>query len=105
MTMKDCSVSPKLNFFSCADMYVKDIQSGICAKEGTPTIDKETVATALVNGRNLLGPVVGNFCMDLAIQKARDAGIGWVVAYGKSTYEAVAPQDNIYRKDSNNHIH
>ncbi|XP_023698049.1 uncharacterized oxidoreductase YjmC-like isoform X1 [Paramormyrops kingsleyae] len=68
------------------DMYVKDIQTGICAKEGTPTIDKETVATALVNGRNLLGPVVGNFCMDLAIQKARDAGIGWVVAYGSNHF-------------------
>lgn len=63
-------------------MYVKDIQSGICAKDGEPVVEKESAATALVDGKNLLGPVVGNFCMDLAIKKAREAGIGWVVARG-----------------------
>lgn len=65
-----------------ADMYVKDIKTGICAKDGEPVVEKETAATALVDGRNLLGPVVGNFCMKLAIQKAKEAGIGWVVARG-----------------------
>lgn len=64
-------------------MYVKDIQTGICAKDGEPVIDKESPATALVNGKNLLGPVVGNFCMDLAIKKAKEVGIGWVVAHGE----------------------
>lgn len=63
-------------------MYVKDIQSGICAKDGEPVVEKESAATALVDGKNLLGPVVGNFCMDLAIKKARESGIGWVVAHG-----------------------
>ncbi|KAG5839084.1 hypothetical protein ANANG_G00201180 [Anguilla anguilla] len=68
------------------DMYVKDIQTGICEKDGEPTIVKESVATALVNGNNLLGPVVGNFCMDLAIRKAREVGIGWVVAHGSNHF-------------------
>ncbi|XP_064168141.1 uncharacterized oxidoreductase YjmC-like [Anguilla rostrata] len=68
------------------DMYVKDIQTGICEKDGEPTIDKESAATALVNGNNLLGPVVGNFCMDLAIRKAREVGIGWVVAHGSNHF-------------------
>ncbi|XP_056137622.1 (2R)-3-sulfolactate dehydrogenase (NADP(+))-like [Lampris incognitus] len=68
------------------DMYVKDIQMGICAKDGEPVVEKETVATALVDGKNLLGPVVGNFCMDLAIKKAKEAGIGWVVARGSNHY-------------------
>lgn len=63
-------------------MYVKDIESGICAKDGEPVVEKESAATALVDGKNLLGPVVGNFCMDLAIKKAKEAGIGWVVARG-----------------------
>lgn len=67
---------------SLSDMYVKDIQSGICAKEGEPVVEKESAATALVDGKNLLGPVVGNFCMDLAIKKAKEVGIGWVVARG-----------------------
>ncbi|KAM3870157.1 putative oxidoreductase YjmC [Diretmus argenteus] len=68
------------------DMYVKDIQTGICAKDGEPVVEKETVATALVDGRNLLGPVVGNFCMNLAIKKAKEVGIGWVVAHGSNHY-------------------
>ncbi|XP_019912127.1 uncharacterized oxidoreductase YjmC isoform X2 [Esox lucius] len=68
------------------DMYVKDIQHGVCAKDGEPAVEKETVATALVDGKNLLGPVVGNFCMDLAIRKAQNVGIGWVVAHGSNHY-------------------
>lgn len=67
-------------------MYVKDIQLGICCPSGTPTIEKQTVSTALVNGMNLLGPVVGNFSMNLAIQKAKETGIGWVSAYGNLFY-------------------
>lgn len=65
-------------------MYVKDIQTGICAKDGEPVVEKESAGTALVDGKNLLGPVVGNFCMNLAIKKAKEAGIGWVVARGGS---------------------
>lgn len=65
-------------------MYVKDVKTGICAKDGEPVVEKESAATALVDGRNLLGPVVGNFCMKLAIQKAKEVGIGWVVAHGGS---------------------
>ncbi|XP_055078570.1 uncharacterized oxidoreductase YjmC-like isoform X2 [Periophthalmus magnuspinnatus] len=68
------------------DMYVKDIESGICAKDGEPVIEKESAATALVDGQNLLGPVVGNFCMKLALKKAKEAGIGWVVARGSNHY-------------------
>lgn len=65
-------------------MYLKDIQTGVCAVEGEPTVEKESPATALVDGNNLLGPVVGNFCMNLAIRKAKEVGIGWVVAHGGS---------------------
>ncbi|XP_072903838.1 uncharacterized oxidoreductase YjmC-like isoform X2 [Hemitrygon akajei] len=68
------------------DMYLKDLKTGICAKDGKPTVEKFTEATALVNGNNLLGPVVGNFCMDLAISKAKKVGIGWVCAYGSNHY-------------------
>lgn len=64
-------------------MYVRDIQEGICMKDGNPKILKEYAASAWVDGNNLLGPVVGNFCMDIAIKKAKEAGVGWVVAKGK----------------------
>ncbi|KAM9854424.1 putative oxidoreductase YjmC [Aulostomus maculatus] len=68
------------------DMYMKDIHSKICAKDGEPVVEKESAATALVDGKNLLGPVVGNFCMNLAIKKAKEVGIGWVVAHGSNHY-------------------
>ena len=38
-------------------MYVHDIKVGTTALEGKPEILKETMATALVEGNNLLGPV------------------------------------------------
>ncbi|XP_028307556.1 uncharacterized protein LOC114466187 [Gouania willdenowi] len=68
------------------DMYVKDIKSGICAKDGEPVVEKESASTALVDGKNLLGPVVGNFCMSLAMKKAKEVGVGWVVAHGSNHY-------------------
>lgn len=74
------------------DMYVKDIQTGICAKDGEPVVEKESAATALVDGKNLLGPVVGNFCMNLAIKKAKEVGIGWVVARGESPFPLTSKQ-------------
>ncbi|XP_071108497.1 uncharacterized oxidoreductase YjmC-like [Haliotis cracherodii] len=68
------------------DMYVRDVQSTMTVTDKSPEIVKETAATAFVNGNNLLGPVVGRFCIDLAIQKAKDAGIGWVVAKGSNHF-------------------
>uniref|UniRef100_A0A3Q2QR73 Uncharacterized oxidoreductase YjmC n=1 Tax=Fundulus heteroclitus TaxID=8078 RepID=A0A3Q2QR73_FUNHE len=68
------------------DMYLKDIQTGVCAVEGEPVVEKESAATALVDGKNLLGPVVGNFCMNLAIRKAKEVGIGWVVAHDSNHF-------------------
>ena len=63
-------------------MYVHDIDSKITISDREPQIANQTAATAHVNGNNVLGPVVGNFSMDLAIQKAKEAGVGWVVANG-----------------------
>ncbi|KAI8787075.1 uncharacterized oxidoreductase YjmC-like isoform X1 [Biomphalaria glabrata] len=68
------------------DMYVKDIKAKMCVSDKEPEIVKETAATALVNGNNLLGPVVGKFCIDVAIKKAKEAGIGWVSAYGSNHF-------------------
>ncbi|XP_062849773.1 uncharacterized oxidoreductase YjmC-like [Trichomycterus rosablanca] len=68
------------------DLYVKEIQGGICSQEGEPVVEKESAATALVNGKNVLGPVVGNYCMSLALKKAQDVGIGWVVAHGSNHF-------------------
>ncbi|KAJ7358781.1 hypothetical protein OS493_021560 [Desmophyllum pertusum] len=71
------------------EVYVRDIKNGVTQPQGEPSIEKEAGATALVNGNNLLGPVVGNFCMELAIKKAKEHGIGWVVCKG-STHFGIA---------------
>lgn len=68
------------------EIYVRDIKNGMMQGQGEPSIEKETGSTALVNGNNLLGPVVGNFCMDLAIKKAKEHGIGWVVCKGSNHF-------------------
>lgn len=68
------------------DMYVRDVQTGMTACDVEPSIIKETIATALVDGNNVLGPVVGRFCMDLAIRKAKESGIGWVTARGSNHF-------------------
>ncbi|XP_002741248.3 putative oxidoreductase YjmC, partial [Saccoglossus kowalevskii] len=67
-------------------MYVNDIKSGTTVSDKEPIILTEFAATAHVNGNNLLGPVVGNFSMELAIQKAKQSGVGWVVAKGSNHY-------------------
>lgn len=66
-------------------MYVRDIAAGVTAGSGVCEVLSERAATAWVDGKNLLGPVVGNYCMQLAIRKAREAGVGWVCAKGERT--------------------
>ncbi|KAL5487347.1 hypothetical protein EMCRGX_G019936 [Ephydatia muelleri] len=68
------------------EMYVNEVKSGQCDGKAKPEIVKQTVATAFVDGKNGIGFVVGNYCMELAIVKAKDAGIGWVTCTGSNHY-------------------
>nr|CAD7395863.1 unnamed protein product [Timema cristinae] len=68
------------------EMYVRDAQTGKCDVNVKPCVLKDTVSTAWVEGNNGLGMVVGNFCMKLAIAKAKQTGVGWVVAKGSNHY-------------------
>jgi LDH2 family malate/lactate/ureidoglycolate dehydrogenase len=65
-------------------MYVDDVDNKTTDANAKPVVLKESPATAWVDGSNGLGPVVGNFCMQLAIEKAKSVGVGWVVAKRKS---------------------
>ncbi|XP_072942972.1 uncharacterized protein [Epargyreus clarus] len=62
------------------ELYINDIQSGGTKAAADPVVLKESVATAWVDGCHALGATVGNFCMELAIKKAKESGVGWVVA-------------------------
>lgn len=67
-------------------MYVRDVKAGSINTQEEPRIIKDTEAVAYVDGNNLLGPVVGNFSMKLAIKKAKKVGIGMVVAKRSNHY-------------------
>jgi LDH2 family malate/lactate/ureidoglycolate dehydrogenase len=68
------------------EMYVTDIENQTTDANAKPVVLKESPATAWVDGNNGLGPVVGNFCMQLAIEKAKSVGVGWVVAKRSNHY-------------------
>lgn len=62
------------------EFYINDCNSGACVPTAKPVVLKESGATAWVDGCNALGATVGNFCMDIAIKKAKEFGVGWVSA-------------------------
>ncbi|XP_023303266.2 uncharacterized oxidoreductase YjmC-like [Lucilia cuprina] len=68
------------------EMYLNDLTINATNGTALPTILKETPSTAWVDGNNGLGAVVGNFCMDLAIKKAKQVGVGWVCAKNSNHY-------------------
>ncbi|KAK7508494.1 hypothetical protein BaRGS_00000060 [Batillaria attramentaria] len=72
--------------FNNLKYYMDQLLTNKIALDKEPEIIKQTVATALVDGNNVLGHVVGNFAMDLAIQKAKEAGVGWVTVKGSNHF-------------------
>ncbi len=58
--------------------YVNRLRDGGCNPVARPRVITETVATALVDGDSGLGHLAMRMACDLAMQKARIAGIGWV---------------------------
>ncbi len=59
-------------------MYIDRIQSGQIDPAARPEVIKETETTAVVDAHNGMGQVVGVFCMQKAIDKARRYGMGAV---------------------------
>lgn len=68
------------------EMYITDLKKKSTDGSICPKILKESPATAWVDGQGGLGAVVGNFCMDLAIKKAKNVGVGWVCAKHSNHY-------------------
>ncbi|MEN6329347.1 MAG: L-sulfolactate dehydrogenase [Methanobacteriaceae archaeon] len=58
--------------------YIKGLKVGTIKPQTEVTVEKESAATALVNGNHGFGHVVTYKSMQMAIQKAKDAGIGMV---------------------------
>ncbi len=58
--------------------YIKGLESGTIKTQGEVEIENETVSIALLNGNHLFGQVVAHKGMELAIEKAKETGIGMV---------------------------
>jgi L-2-hydroxycarboxylate dehydrogenase (NAD+) len=58
--------------------YINAIKAGRIDPAATPTIAHETAATARVDGHNGFGLGNAYWAMELAIQKAKNAGVGFV---------------------------
>ena len=69
--------------------YIKGLKAGTIDPEAEVTIENETVSMALLNGNHKFGHVVTYTAMELAIEKARETGIG-VVGVHDSNHFGVA---------------
>lgn len=82
--------------------YVKAIRDGVINADPQIRVVEETPASALMEGDGGLGMVVGHRATELAIEKARQAGVGFVGVrnsrhYGMAAYYAMMalPHDMI----------
>lgn len=64
--------------------YVNRLRDGGCNARAMPWVVRETAATALIDGDNGLGHLAMVMARDLAMAKARFAGIGWVGVRGSN---------------------
>ncbi|XP_032669327.1 uncharacterized oxidoreductase YjmC-like [Odontomachus brunneus] len=67
-------------------MYVNEIESRTSDPAARPRVVTDFQAIALVDGQNALGQVIGKYCMEMAIEKAKKFGIGMVAARGSNHY-------------------
>lgn len=70
-------------------IYIDRIFKGILHPFKPITVIKETASTALLDGHMGLGLYIGPHCMELAIQKAKQYGVGFV-AVKNSTHYGIA---------------
>lgn len=67
-------------------IYIDRIKDGILNTKTNFEVVKDNMATAVVDGHDGMGHVIGVKCMELAIKKAKKYGLGMVVARNSSHY-------------------
>lgn len=71
-------------------MYFRRLKNGCTSPTGKPKIIKDFGATAIINGNNAMGQVVGVHAMKLAIEKAKKYGVGYISVGQSNHYGACA---------------
>ncbi len=69
--------------------YHKDIAKGLIRVEGKPEVVFETPVSAVIDGHDGMGQVIGHYAMKLAIEKAKKSGIA-MVSVRNSTHYGIA---------------
>ena len=69
--------------------YHKGIQSGMIKVDAKPEVVFETPVSAVIDGHEGMGQLIGRFGMELAIKKARESGIG-IVTVRESNHFGIA---------------
>lgn len=70
--------------------YVRRIQKGLMEPVTRVTTVRERPATALLDGGNGIGQVIGARAMGLAIDKAATTGVGWIGVFHSNHFGAAA---------------
>src|SRR5439155_478287 len=83
------SAGSKIHGVARLGRYVNGLKQGTMKATDQSRVIREAKATALVDGGQSLGQVVGKKAMDLAIHKARDTSVG-VVAVRNSNHYGIA---------------
>ncbi|MBE0555767.1 MAG: Ldh family oxidoreductase [Proteobacteria bacterium] len=71
-------------------LYAARLKSGAMAPSLNLTTEKETIATALLNGHDGIGQVISCRAMEMAIRKAREAGVSYVAVRNSNHFGAAA---------------
>jgi len=69
--------------------YINGLKDGSILKNTTPSIETETKSTAGIDAHDGLGQPAGYFAMNLAIQKAKESGVG-VISVKNSNHYGIA---------------
>ena len=68
--------------------YIRGLKAGTIKTDTEIVVERETVSTALINGNHRFGHVVASRGMELAIEKARETGIGLVGIHDSNHFGA-----------------
>lgn len=71
-------------------IYVQRLKAGVINKTPSPKVIEETKTTAVFNGDNGMGHLVGQLAMDVAIEKAKEENIGMVAVRNSNHFGVCA---------------
>jgi L-2-hydroxycarboxylate dehydrogenase (NAD+) len=71
-------------------LYAARLKRGAMTPSVTLTTEKETIATALLDGHNGIGQVIACRAMEIAIRKGREAGVSYVAVKHSNHFGAAA---------------